>query len=110
MSSSNNQKEPNENGENISIDQLEQRYGLGKWIFDKDLEDLALKKYYAKGRGITFSDIIKNLKCSKDKAQLRLKNACKEKIKNGKKSSILFTLKNERTNPQQYFPTCIKAK
>jgi hypothetical protein len=33
-----------------------------------------------------------------------------EKIdKNGKKFSILFTLDNERTKPQQYFPSCIRA-
>ena len=29
--------------------------------------------------------------------------------KNGKKFSVLFRLDNERTNPQQYFPSCIKA-
>ena len=29
--------------------------------------------------------------------------------KDGKKSSILFTLDNERTKPQQYFPSCIRA-
>ena len=29
---------------------------------------------------------------------------------NGKKSSVLFRLDNERTNPQQYYPSCKKAK
>ena len=39
-----------------------------------------------------------------------IKDACIGKInKNGKKPSILFTLDNERTNPQQYYPSCIKA-
>ena len=31
-------------------------------------------------KGITFSDVIKKFGCSKEKAQLRLKNACKEKM------------------------------
>ena len=96
---------------NRLIDQLDHRYGRGKWISDEDLEDLALKKYSTNGRGITFSDVTEEFRCPKDKAQRRLKNACKEKIdNNGKKSSILFTLDNKRTKPQQYYPSCIKAK
>ena len=51
-----------------------------------------------------------NLVVHKKQAQRRLKNACIEKIdKDGKKRSILFRLDNERTIPQQYFPSCIKA-
>ncbi|MGE5635217.1 MAG: hypothetical protein ACM3VV_08285 [Deltaproteobacteria bacterium] len=96
---------------NRPIDQLDHRYGRGKWISDEVLEDLALKKYSTNGRGITFSDLIEEFRCSKDKAQRRLKNAYKEKIdKKGKKSSTLFKLDNKRTIPQQYFPSCIKAK
>jgi hypothetical protein len=69
-----------------------------------------VKKYRINGKGITFSDICKEYRCLKQKAQRRLKNGCKEKIdKNGKKSSILFTLDNERSIPQQYFPSSIKA-
>ena len=97
--------------ENRLIGQLVHSYGRGKNIRDNELEDLALKIYLTNGRGITFSDIVKVFGCSKPKAQLRLKNACKEKIdKNGKKSSLLFTLDNERTHPQQYYPSCNKAK
>ena len=74
------------------------------------MEALALKKYHINGKGITFSDISKEYRCSKQKAQRRLKNACIEKIdKDGKKFSILFTLDNERTKPQQYFPSCNKS-
>jgi hypothetical protein len=111
LSSFNNQNELNPDQEIRLFDQLGHRYGCRKWILDKDLEDLALKNYRANGRGITFSTLIKYFKCSKDKAQRRLKNACIEKIdKDGKKSSVLFTLDNERTKPQQYYPLCIKAK
>jgi hypothetical protein len=111
MSSSHNQNELNTYKQNRLIDQLDHRYGRHKRISDPDLESLALKKYRTNGRGITFSDLKKCYKCSKDKAQRRLKNACKEKIdKNGKKCSLLFTLDNERTKSQQYFPTCIKAE
>ena len=90
--------------------QLGQRYRKGKWIRGRELKELARKKYFINGRGITFYDVVDEYRCSKAKAQLRIKNACKEKIdENGKKSSILFTLDNERTNPQQYYPSCIKA-
>ena len=90
--------------------QLGQRYRKGKWIRGRELKELARKKYFINGRGITFSDVVDEYRCSKAKAQLRIKNACKEKTdENGKKSSILFTLDNERTNPQQYYPSCIKA-
>ena len=96
--------------ENRPTEQLVQGYGQGKWIRSMELKELALKKYHINGRGITFSDLVKEYGCSKAKAQLRLKNGCKEKIdKNGKKSSTIFTLDNERTNPQQYYPSCIKA-
>jgi hypothetical protein len=95
--------------ENRPIKQLVHIYGRGKWISDNELQEFAQKKYEINGKGITFYDLIK-LGCSQPKAQRRLKNACKEKIhKNGKKTSILFTLDNERTNPQQYYPSCIKA-
>ena len=95
--------------ENRPIKELVHSYGRGKWISDKELQELAQKKYEINGKGISFYDLIK-LGCSQRKAQRRLKNACIGKIdKNGKKFSILFTLDNERTKPQQYFPSCIKA-
>ena len=73
------------------------------------MQELAQKKYEINGKGITFYDLIK-LGCSQRKAQRRLKNACIGKIdKNGKKFSILFTLDNGRTKPQQYFPSCIRG-
>ena len=101
---------PNDVIENRPSNQLVHRYVKGKWIRPMELKELARKKYYINGKGITIFDVIAEYRCSKPKDQLRLKNACKEKIdKNGKKSSILFTLDNERSIPQQYYPSCIKA-
>ena len=111
MSAFKNQNEPNPDQQNRPIDQLDHRYGCHKWILNKDLESLAIEKYRINGRGTTIYDVIETFQCSKDKAQRRLKNACKEKIdKNDKKFSLLFTFDNERTKPQQYYPSCIKAK
>jgi hypothetical protein len=100
---------PNAINQNRPIDKLDHSYGPGNWISDNELQELAQKKYEINGKGITFYDLMK-LGCSQQKAQRRLKNAYLGKIeKDGKKSSILFTLDNGRTKPQQYFPSCIRA-
>jgi hypothetical protein len=96
--------------ENRPIEQLVRSHQLKKRISGNELQEFAKKKYLINGQGITFPNLIKEFGCSKKQAQRRLKNGCKEKIdKDGKKSSILFTLDNERTIPQQYFPSCIRA-
>ena len=96
--------------ENRPIEQLVRSHQRKKRISPNELKEFAKKKYLINGQGITFTNLIKEFGCSKKQAQLRLKNGCKEKIdKDGKKSSILFTLDNERTIPQQYYPSCIKA-
>ena len=43
--------------ENRPSNQLVLRHRKGKWITDKELEAIALKKYHINGKGITFSDI-----------------------------------------------------
>ena len=110
MSSFHNQNEPNAINQNRPIDKLDHSYGPGKHISDNLLEELALEKYNKNGKGITIKDVIEKFHCTKKKAQRRLKNACIEHVKDGKKTSVLFRLDNERTNPQQYYPSCIKAK
>ena len=65
--------------ENRPTEQLVHSHGQGKWITDKELEELAIEKYQINGRGITFEDVIEKFQCKKKKAQLRLKNACIEK-------------------------------
>ena len=96
--------------ENRPTEQLVQCYSQGKWISNEELEELAIEINKINGKGITFEDvIIEKFHCKKKKAQLRLKNACLENVKDGKKCSVLFRLEDKRTNPQQYYPSCIKA-
>ena len=76
-------------------------YSHRKRISSKNFANLAIKEYRTNGKGLTFHYLIKKLGISKNKAQRKLKNA--------KKSGLLFTLDN-RTNPQQYFPSSIKAE
>jgi hypothetical protein len=95
--------------ENRPSEQLDHGNGRRRRILNKELEELAKKKYRTNGKGITFEDVIENFHCSQTKAQRKLKNACIEHSKPGKKSSVLFRLDNERTIPQQFFPSSIKA-
>jgi hypothetical protein len=55
--------------ENRPSEQLVHSYGRGKKIGDKELEELALKKFHINGRGITFFDLTEEYGCSKRKAQ-----------------------------------------
>jgi len=73
-------------------------------------KSLHLKNIKQMERGITFEDVIEKFHCKKEKAQRKLMNACIEHVKDGKKSSVLFRLNDDRTNPQRFFPSCIKAK
>lgn len=72
-----------------------------RYTRSQDLADLAVDKYNANGRGITFEDLLKKkLACHKKQAQETLKRCLQ--------NETLFTVVNHK--PQQYFPTCIKAK
>jgi hypothetical protein len=96
--------------ENRPSEQLVHRYGKWQHISSKEIENLAITKYQSCGLGITFNDITTTFQCKKTKAQKKLKLLCYESSnKNGESiKPILFTLK--RTKPQQYFPSCIKAR
>jgi hypothetical protein len=74
--------------ENRPTEQLVHVYGPDKRISDNLLEELAIEKYKINGKGITFEDVIEKFHCKKKKAQLRLKNACIEQVKDGRKSSV----------------------
>jgi hypothetical protein len=105
------QNEPIEDNKSRPNAKLVHVYGPRKRISNPDLQKLALKIYNTNGRGITYPDLINTCGYTKKQAQRKLKNVCVEKRdKNGRKTSTLFTLDNERTNPQQYFPSSIKAK
>jgi hypothetical protein len=78
----------------------------------KDIvEKIAIDKYQKNGLGITFEDIEREFSVNKAKAQRKLKHF------HGRK--VLFTASDlilegisilQNKSPQQYFPTCIKAK
>jgi len=91
--------------ENRPTEQLVQCYSQGKWISNKELEELAIEKYKINGKGITIKDVIQRFNIHKEKAQRRLKNAIKGKED---KQGILFTL--DRKSPQQYYPTRLKSQ
>jgi hypothetical protein len=76
--------------ENRPIEQLVHRYGRGKWIPDRELKELALRKYHINGRGITFVDVVEEYRCSKEKADVDLRmHVLKKQIKMGKKSNSI---------------------
>lgn len=58
------------------------------------IQKLATEKYRSSGRGINFSDVVKDFTCSKQNAQHMLKMACN--------AEILFRLPLLRTKPQLY--------
>ena len=108
MSPSPNLNEPFDTEKNELIDEIGHKYRQCKWIRDKEIEELVIKKYKKNGKGITFVDLQVKFECSKKKAQLRLKNALKYRTDQyGNKNSLLFTM--ERTKPQQYFASSLKA-
>src|SRR5215469_6775565 len=72
---------------------------LSKRISKKKIEELAIQKYRACGQGIDFSDVME-FRCSKANAQRILKDCCGQRI--------LFRSRN-RTKPQHYYPSIIKA-
>lgn len=104
-----NQNEPIGYNKSRPNTELVHRYGPGKWIPDKVLEEFAIQKYHKNGKGITIKDLINKFSIHKEKAQRRFKNAIKEKVTKQEKRQepLLFTL--DRKNPQQYYPTKIKA-
>ena len=95
--------------ENRTFEQLVHRYGKWQHISSKEIENLAITKYQSCGLGITFNDITTTFQCKKTKAQKKLKLLCNESSnKNGERiKPKLFTM--NRTKPQQYFPSCIRA-
>jgi hypothetical protein len=72
-----------------------------RYTRSQDLSELAVNKYDANGRGITFKDLLKKeLACHKKQAQETLKRCLQ--------NETLFTVANHK--PQEYFPTCLKSK
>jgi hypothetical protein len=79
-------------------------------ITRKTVEDLAIEKYRYSGKGITYQDL-------QDRCSLKKKRA-QRSLKHFHMNQVLFTAGDltskgiillQNTNPQQYFPACIKA-
>ena len=68
--------------ENRPIDELDHSYGPGKWISNKELEELAIEKYKKNGKGITINDLIKRFSVHKKKLNVDLRMQLKEKKTN----------------------------
>ena len=83
----------------------------GRRVTRNTIEDLATEKYRSCGKGITFEDLQRRFSLRKNQAQRSLKHFRDD-------CELLFTAGDlnsqeiyliENTNPQQYFPSCIKA-
>lgn len=82
-----------------------------KNIVETSIVEKAVAKYRASGFGIKYTNVMNEFLVTKDQAQRSLKHFhCK---------GVLFTARDllgqgidllENKNPQQYFPTCIKAE
>jgi len=89
--------------ENVPLSELGLSTCRGrKSIPKRKIEELAIEKYRTTGEGIVFTDITRTFSCSKNKAQRILKDCCNIR------RPLLFRSLN-RTSPQRYFPTCIRA-
>lgn len=81
----------------------------GRQITRKTIEGLATEKYRSCGKGITFEDLQKRFSLRKTRVQRSLKHFhdCHVLFTGGDLISQGIHL-IQNTNPQQYFPTCIK--
>lgn len=85
--------------------------GSRRYIKQKRIEDIAVQKYRSNGRGITFQDVMTEFPVNKSSAQRMLKFSHAKNILftgNDLMSEGIGILGN--TNPQQYFPSSIKAE
>jgi hypothetical protein len=80
-------------------------------ISKRSIEGLAVEKYKSCGLGITFEDIQVRFRVTKPRAQRSLKHLHTKDILFTAQSLIsegIHLIRN--TNPQQYFPSCIRAE
>ena len=96
---------------NVPIDELGHNTSYGKRISAKRLEEIAIEKYTKCGLGINFSDVTTEFACSKPKAQRKLKLCSQQRAdKRAKTNKPVLFRASKRTHPQQYFPSCLRAK
>lgn len=97
-------------GKNVPNDELVHSTLHRNYISEHKIKELAIEKWRWNRKGITFEDVGTTFGIKKSKAQRSLKHFCQR--------GILFTAENllkqeiyllQNRNPQQYFPSCIKA-
>ena len=79
-------------------------------ITRKTIEDLAIEKYRCSGKGITFEDLQRKFFVRKTQVQRTLKHFHIRQViftAGDLNSQGIYLIEN--TNPQQYFPACLKA-
>lgn len=106
-----NDNVPLHRGNNVLVSKALRGRSCRLYVTKDKIEDIAIQNYRSRGDGITFHDLERNILLNKSKAQRRLKHF---HIR-----GILFTAEDlinqgiyliQNTNPQQYFPVCIKAE
>jgi hypothetical protein len=95
---------------NVPLDELGHGIFPRSYISERKMNDIAIEKYKSSGYGITFEDLTTSFRIKRSQAQRSLKHFHAR--------GVLFTRVDlinhgidliQNTNPQQYFPTCIKA-
>ena len=95
---------------NVPVDELGHGTFPRRYISEYNIKQIATEKYKSSGDGITFEDLTTRFPIKRPQAQRSLKHFHAR--------GILFTGVDfinqgidliQNTNPQQYFPTCIKA-
>jgi hypothetical protein len=98
-------------GDSVPVHELVQVGCYRKQITKETIEMVAIQKYRTNGKGITIEDLIAKYLVKKPKAQRSLKYFHSADILFTAHDLILqdiYLLQNK--NPQEYFPTCIKAE
>jgi hypothetical protein len=97
--------------DNVPVSELVQVGCCRKQITKETIELLALENYRSNGKGLTIEDLITKFSVNKPNAQRSLKYF--------HSNGVLFTAHDlilkgihllQNKNPQEYFPTCIKAE
>lgn len=96
--------------ENVLVDELGHNVFRQNYILEQKIKEFAIEKYKSSREGITFEDVMETFAVKKSQSQRSLKHFHAKEI--------LFTAEDlisqgidlvRNKNPQQYFPTCIKA-
>jgi hypothetical protein len=101
---------PNATSQSVPLDELGQSVIPRSYISEHKIKEIAVEKYRCSGKGITFNDVRQRFHVKKAQAQRSLKHFHAK--------GILFTAEDlstrgidlaQNTNPQKYFPVCIKS-